>query len=228
MVSRGEAKARTAKRAEARVTVPRVTALRVDARERRRSQLISATIKCIARNGLAGVTLQDVTREADSSLGIVNLHFDTKENLLVETLRTLAEEYRSGWTAILNGGGSPSERLGALVSFDFSARVVDRGKLAVWFAFWGETKARPTYRGICADVDARVDEELRALCEAIVGEGRYQGVDPRVVATTYSALANGLWLDLLVNPHHIDRTRARAHCITYLAGVFPRHFRAES
>ena len=195
---------------------------RADARERRRSQLISATIKCIARSGLASVTMQEITREAKSSLGIVNLHFETKENLLIETLRVVVGEYRAGWTRILGQGGNES-----LVSFDFSAKVVERGKLAVWFAFWGETKAQPVYRVICADLDVRIDEELCRLCEEIVSEGRYRGIDPRVVATTYSALANGLWLDLLVTPHQLDRNRARNLCLGYLAGVFPRHFRAD-
>ena len=53
----------------------------------RRKQLIKATIKCIAKNGLSGTTMADVTKLAGLSLGIVNLHFETKEKLLVETLR---------------------------------------------------------------------------------------------------------------------------------------------
>ena len=206
----------------------RAPVARADARERRRSQLISATIKCIARSGLAGVTMQEITREAKSSLGIVNLHFETKEKLLIETLRVVVGEYRAGWTRILAQGGNAASRMESLVGFDFSAKVVERGKLAVWFAFWGETKAQPVYRVICADLDVRIDEELCRLCEEIVSDGRYRGIDPRVVATTYSALANGLWLDLLVTPHQLDRNRARSLCLGYLAGVFPRHFRADA
>ncbi len=145
------------------------------ARERRRSQLIAATIKCISRSGLAGVTMQEITREAGLSLGIVNLHFDTKQKLLIETLRSIAEEYRAGWRRILDGDRSAAERLAALVDFDFSTRVVQRGKLSVWFAFWGETKTRPTYRRICAEVDRAIDEELCGLCTQLVAEGALQG-----------------------------------------------------
>ena len=49
----------------------------------RRKQLIKATIKCIAKNGLSGTTMADVTKLAGLSLGIVNLHFETKE---IETI----------------------------------------------------------------------------------------------------------------------------------------------
>ncbi|MBK6286353.1 MAG: TetR family transcriptional regulator C-terminal domain-containing protein [Pseudomonadales bacterium] len=194
------------------------------ARERRRSQLIAATIKCISRSGLAGVTMQEITREAGLSLGIVNLHFDTKQKLLIETLRSIAEEYRAGWRRILDGDRSAAERLAALVDFDFSTRVVQRGKLSVWFAFWGETKTRPTYRRICAEVDRAIDEELCGLCTQLVAEGGYSDVEPKLVAVTYSALTNGLWLDILVCPEEMDRKGARRICLEYLARIFPRHF----
>ena len=74
---------------------------RTVSKEKRREQLIKSTIKCIARNGLSGTTMADVTSEAGLSLGIVNLHFQSKDKLLVETLRYVADEYKSGWDAIV-------------------------------------------------------------------------------------------------------------------------------
>ncbi len=68
---------------------------RTASREERRRQLIDATMKCIARKGLSGTSIGDVASEAGLSQGIVNLHFDSKDNLLTETLRTLANEYRA-------------------------------------------------------------------------------------------------------------------------------------
>ena len=57
---------------------------RAMSKQARREQLIQATIKCIAKNGLSGTTMADITREAGLSLGIVNLHFESKEKLLIE------------------------------------------------------------------------------------------------------------------------------------------------
>ena len=51
-------------------------------------------MKCIARKGMSSTTLSDVAKEAGLSQGIVNLHFESKDNLLAETLATLAGEYR--------------------------------------------------------------------------------------------------------------------------------------
>ena len=59
--------------------------------EERREQLILATIRCVADQGLADTTIATVAQEAGLSQGIVNLHFRSKDGLLTETLRYLAD-----------------------------------------------------------------------------------------------------------------------------------------
>jgi AcrR family transcriptional regulator len=57
-------------------------------REGRRGELVGAAINIIAENGLAGTTLAKVAAEAGLSPRIVNHHFDTKDAMLIATLRT--------------------------------------------------------------------------------------------------------------------------------------------
>lgn len=187
--------------------------------------MIRATIRSVAKNGLADTTMSTVAREAGLSQGIINLHFQSKDRLLVETLRYIADEYKTSWEKALDGAGpSPAERLAALVEVDFNMPVCDRNKLAVWFAFWGESKSRPTYRKLCATRDIQYRKELGALCQLLIEEGGYQGLDAMVLATGLSAMAEGLWLDLLISPRSLTREQARNICLAYLASAFPRHF----
>ena len=124
---------------------------RTEPKEKRRLQLIEATMRSIASHSLSETTVSTVSSEAGLSRGIINLHFKSKENLLAETLRYIAEEYKASWEkALQSAGPSPAEQLAALVEVDFKLPVCDRNKLAVWFAFWGESKSRPTYRKLCA------------------------------------------------------------------------------
>ena len=58
----------------------------------------------------------------------------------------------------------PQHKLHALMELDLRPSILDRGKLAVWFAFWGEVKSRPTYREICEESDEYYDEVVRAVC----------------------------------------------------------------
>lgn len=201
------------------------TKKRTATKQERQLQLIRATIRSVAKNGLADTTMSTVAREAGLSQGIINLHFQSKDRLLVETLRYIADEYKTSWEKALDGAGpSPAERLAALVEVDFNMPVCDRNKLAVWFAFWGESKSRPTYRKLCATRDIQYRKELGALCQLLIEEGGYQGLDAMVLATGLSAMAEGLWLDLLISPRSITREQARNICLAYLASAFPRHF----
>ena len=198
---------------------------RQEAKKARRHELIQATIKCVARSGLSGTTMADITKEAGLSLGIVNLHFQSKEKLLEETLRSISEEYVEGWRKIgCRRGIDNAQRLQACIDFDFSSRICDRNKLAVWFAFMSESKARPTYQKICSAHEAAVDETLQGICEALIKEGKYQRVNSRVIVRSYTALATGLWLDILVDPKAVDRQLGKQLCHDYFAAVFPRNF----
>ena len=201
------------------------TKRRTASKKERRQQLIKATIRSVAKRGLLDTTMATVAGEAGLSQGIINLHFQSKERLLVETLRYLADEYRRAWEAALAGAGPTSaERLVAVIEVDFDKSVCHRNKLAVWFAFWGEAKSRPTYRKLCAERDREYSQMLTALCAAIISEGRYRSLDSHTLAAGLSAMSEGLWLDLLMTPESVDRKRAKQICRAYLASLFPRHF----
>ena len=194
-------------------------------KERRRQQLIDATIKCISKKGLGSLTLADVANEAGLSHGIVNLHFNSKDNLLNETLRFLAEDYDAQFMKTFDKSSqSAAETLLALMEMDLKPAVCDRKKLAVWFAFWGEVKAVPTYQKICAAYNAKYIDIMRELCEHIVAEGNYTKVDPQTVTDALSSLTDGLWLSCLINPKAFDRSAALRSVTAYLQAVFPDHY----
>jgi len=198
---------------------------RTASKEARRVQLIQATIRSIARHGISDTTIATVSREAHLSMGIVNLHFQSKERLLIETLQFVTDEYKDTWEkALRHAGPSSAERLDALLSVDYHKSVFDRDKIAVWFAFWSESKARPTYRKLCAERDEGYDAVLTELVAEVIQDGAYGSLDAATIANGLSAMAEGLWLDVLVNPREMNRDKAHKILRTYLASLFPHHF----
>ena len=85
-----------------------------------------------------------------------------------------------------------AEKIQALLDFDFSHSVTRRDKLAVWFAFWGEAKSRPTYQQICSASDIATDAAIRSLFQQAIDEGKYSGVSAELLAQGYTALIDGL------------------------------------
>lgn len=202
------------------------TKRRTASKQERKTQLIKATIRSIAKNGLSVTTMATVAKEAGLSQGIINLHFQSKDNLLEETLRYVVDEYRQAWFKALDGSGdSAVEKLAALVQVDFDKQICQRNKLAVWFAFWGESRSRPTYRQICAQRDNEYRKVLCGLCEEIIEQGAYSSNADRV-AYGLSAMSEGLWLNLLLNPIELSTEQAADISKAYLHDVFPRHFAA--
>lgn len=198
---------------------------RTASKAQRRTQLIEATIRSIAENGLSDTTIAAVASEAGLSQGIINLHFESKEKLLLATLARVVDEYGHLWEAALEAApDNPADRLAALVEVDFHPSVCDRNKLAVWFAFWSESKARPTYRKLCAARDRDYDRVMRTLCTELVREGGYTHIDPEFAARALGAITEGLWLDMLANPRSLSRRQALQVSMTYLAHLFPKHF----
>ena len=202
---------------------------RTASRETRRRQLIDATMKCIARKGMGSTTLGDVAKEAGLSQGIVNLHFESKDNLLTETLRALAHEYREKFDkALRKAGPHPASRLLALMEHDVGPSICNQRKLAVWFAFWGEVKSRQTYRRLCDEWDRYYDEVVAGLCDELITKGGYLNINASTVAEALTSMTNCLWLSCLISPQSWDRENAVNAIMSYLTNVFPEHYPIEN
>lgn len=197
-------------------------------RDVRRQQLIEATITILARKGYAALTVADVAKQAGLSPGIVIFHFCTKDQLLAETLKFLALEYRDHWaTRMKEGGGSPADQLKAIFLSDFETDVFTPERLAAWIAFWGEAQGRPIYDDICAELDAERFDRTCELVGRINEEGGY-GLDPALVMRSLECLMDGLWLGLAATgagqKGRVTAPEARKVVMVALSAFFPRHF----
>ncbi|MEM9146387.1 MAG: TetR family transcriptional regulator C-terminal domain-containing protein [Pseudomonadota bacterium] len=197
---------------------------RTASREVRRRQLIEATIACIARHGLSGTTMAQVTGLADLSMGLVSFHFQSKENLLQETLIHLAEEHRTRWVqSLADSALDPAAKLAAVIDAHFHPSICNEEKIPVWFAFFGETRYRDLYRDKIAQFDGERTKIVEELCQELAAIGNLV-IDPHMVAQNLESLADGLWLSIMLYPRELNRLAAKQQVASYLNAVFPRHF----
>lgn len=187
-------------------------------REGRRRDLVEAAITIIARNGLAGTTLAKVAAAAGLSAGIVNHHFDTKDALLTETLRTLSEEFAAGLDAALAAAGdNAAAALMAIIDHNFEPSVSDAAHVAVWYAFQAEAPWRAAYTEICGERDALYMDAIRNRF-ARLGLGP---ADADVLARAFAGLLDRYWQDILFLDTRFDRNAAAAACRRFLGAVLP-------
>jgi phenylpropionate dioxygenase-like ring-hydroxylating dioxygenase large terminal subunit/AcrR family transcriptional regulator len=198
---------------------PARTRLPQDARRR---QLIDAAIAAIAEHGISNVTLAKVATLAGLTASMVNFHFDSKQDLLRATLQHLADEYRSACEAALAAAGrEPAAGLIALIESSFDKTICDPGKLAVWYAFWGESRTRDDYLAICGASDQAFYDAVLALV-AELAERASAPIDPRAAALGFCGLIDALSQEALVKGAAFDHAEAVTTCRRYLENLFPQ------
>ena len=203
--------------------------MRSDIKHLRREQLIEATIDTIAKHGFRKTTLSQVAKRAKLSQGIVSFYFKTKDGLLLETLKSLAEEYETSWKrAVAASGPDPVAALDAIIETDLGRAVCNRRKVPVWVAFWGEARSQPQFRRFCSQLADDYLAQTREIILRIIARGGYHQLDADAIAHGLNAMINGLWLDLMIDPKNFNREAAKRACRNYLASVFPAEFAAVS
>ena len=91
------------------------------------------------------------------------------------------------------------------MEMDLSPKLCDPQKLAIWFAFWGEVKSRPTYRKICDEYDRYYDGVVQRLCGDLIEAGGYAELSANACAEALTSMTNGLWLSRLISPQEWNR-----------------------
>ena len=192
-------------------------------REATRRDILLATIRSIERIGFSDTTLASVAGIAGVAQGSVVFHFRTKDDLLVETLRYLADEHRDTWQrALLDAPSNPVEKLCAMTAIEYRRDICTLGKIAVWKSFWAEAKSRPVYQTICGARDEAREAAMRGcIAEILTRDG-----DPRSasdLAISILCLGDGLTESMLGGPRMLKRLDARRLAFINLESLFPLH-----
>lgn len=193
-------------------------------RNTRRAQLIEATIESLAERGFSRTTVTDVAARAGISHGLVLFHFQSKENLLAETLDYLADEYRVNWQAALSAAAeAPEDQILALIRADFAEAICTPARLSAWCSFWGESQSRPLYQARCGANDALYNTTLVTLCIAMNARYGYTQ-SPEQNARLIRIMIEGVWLDMMTLAQPYSVSEAFATVLSGTRALFPRHF----
>jgi len=165
-----------------------------------RAALIAAALESLAAVGLGAVSVRDVAARAGVSQGLIRHHFGSFGGLLNAAYRSVTARVDTTLDdAIAAALPDPESRMDAFLAASFSPAIVDRDLLAAWLGFWGLVRTDPE----AAEIHAETYAAYRARIERLLDDlARHRGriVDPRAGAIGLSALLDGLWLELCLDP----------------------------
>jgi AcrR family transcriptional regulator len=188
--------------------MPKVTEEHVDARRR---QILSAALRCFAREGFHRTTMQDIFREADLSPGAVYSYFKGKDELIAAIALTIVG-FISESAALFNEPlpegrlRRPGEALSELIE---SYRSVEFGtaeeRARIFPHLIGEQQRKPA---LSAAARAGLDA-LRGSFEKLARAARERGeldpaIDPEALGRLPIAMLHGMLIQLALYGDEFD------------------------
>ncbi|CAM2988811.1 TetR family transcriptional regulator [Saccharomonospora xinjiangensis] len=167
--------------------------------ERRKAEIIDATLRVVERDGADGVTHRSVAREADVPPGLLTYYFASLEELLVAALSAVADEY----VAQLEEIAASADPLTGFAELIASTGTTGRCRAVAERELSTLAARRPALR-----------PKARYWREAVNGIGLRYTSDPMHVEALVAA-ADGLCAAILLeyadpDPEHIRAVLARA------------------
>lgn len=171
-----------------------------DQPEVRKRKLIEAAAQCLAELGHAGTSVRAVAARANVSPGLVTHHFKGIDELIVATYAHVGDQVAAVLNqAIDDATGGPEAKLRAFIDASFKPPVLDRDLLAVWLSFWSLVRRDPGVRKVHKQVYVDYRQRLEALIGAIAKERGFK-IDAHLAALALTAMLDGLWLELCLDP----------------------------
>lgn len=128
-----------------------------------RDRILTAAEGLLAQRGFDSLRLRDIAKAADVSIGSIQHHFETRDEVLFETLRAAGRRRAEQWASLAEGGTTPSVKVHALIR----GAIGERHRCIVWL----ETCAAATrHAALVPDVE-RTQEAWRVSFRAAVEEG---------------------------------------------------------
>jgi|SRR5690348_11186509 len=190
--------------------------------EDRRTQILRAALSCIAVTGHESVRLRDVAREAKVSIGALQHHFDTRDELIARTFQQASEDLLDTLAEQADMDLAPWERIVALVDSLVNRRSL-RQRCVIWIEFAHASARHDETRAAFMAVYRRWSEIVAGAVRDGTRAGHFHPTlpTPMIVELILEQLDGGI-LGIASGVGGIDGPRLRKSTLA-LAGVLLGH-----
>ena len=133
----------------------------------RRKALTDAALRAIGQHGSLAVTMSEIAREAGVSPALAHHYFGSKEQLLIETIRSLLRSLRLDAVHALEKANGPRARLSAVIAVSFDTAQFAPETVAAWLAFYGEAQRSEETRRLLIIYARRLRSNLLSALKSL-------------------------------------------------------------
>ncbi|WP_027037838.1 choline-binding transcriptional repressor BetI [Mesorhizobium ciceri] len=179
----------------------------------RRKELRQAAFAVLEREGIAGATLEKVAAQAGASKGIVLHYFRNKQELFEHAMREANAVLCQAVIARLRRARTPMERMDAVIEGNFEEHLFQPPLCHAWLSLCAEVPRDEKMARIQRVIHARMRSNLLSGLRGLASPGEADDI-----ALGVTALIDGLWLRLGLQPGSVSREQAVRQVKNYVAG----------
>jgi len=175
--------------------------------EPRRIEMLRAAAELICERGFGDTRIADVAKRAGVSSALVIYYFGTRDRLLVDALRYSEESGYEAAERMLAEIPSLRERLSLLIRWTCVPEADNEiaGAWGLWFDLWAQAFRHDEVKAGRVVLDSR----WRAMIVNAIKTAEFDvDVDARMFALEFSALLDGLSIQVALEDPEVDSTVA--------------------
>jgi AcrR family transcriptional regulator len=192
----------------------------------RRTQILRAALEVIADRGFSETRVADVAERADVSSGLVIYYFKTKDQLLTEAMRFTEDAWYEEGARRMEAARSAVARLREIVAMTFvsepapaerPATTVDgpAEPWALWLDLWALAVRNENVAAVREEFDAHWRSTIRQVVRDGIAAGEFTVVDVEEFAIAFSALLDGLAIQVALRDATVDEVTAVEVALRY-------------
>ncbi|TGQ73330.1 transcriptional regulator BetI [Mesorhizobium sp. M00.F.Ca.ET.186.01.1.1] len=179
----------------------------------RRKELRQAAFAVLEREGIAGATLEKVAAHAGASKGIVLHYFRNKQELFEHAMREANAVLCDAVVARLRRARTPIDRLDAVIEGNFEAHLFLPPLCHAWLSLCAEVPRDEKLARIQKVIHARMRSNVLSGLRGLTSPSEAEDI-----ALGVTALIDGLWLRLGLQPGSVSREQAIRQVKDFVAG----------
>jgi AcrR family transcriptional regulator len=186
--------------------------------DQRRDQMLVAAAELIAQRGFSETRIADVAERVGASPALVIYYFGTKDSLLTGALRYSEDSFYAAADEMLARTASLRQRLEMLVRLTCIPQDDELpGAWGLWFDLWNQALRHPEVARDRIEFDQRWRDTISRVVRDGIEAGEIEPLDADGFAVTFSALLDGLSIQVALLDPVVDPDRAFTIAMTFAA-----------
>lgn len=176
----------------------------------RRDEVLRATWRVIARDGLEKASLRAIAQELDSTTGVLTHYFRDKDALLDFVLVSIADGLKENWDPVLTRDPTVKRVIDHIATtLPYDARKLDSWK--VWLSFTVAAFVRRRHAMDHVSFYSALRKKWTIVLRELQRKGEVRAdLNPEIEAELLLCLFDGIGVQSVISPKHLTAKRQQA------------------